>query len=297
MDKIRKLFGLDSIHSRYGNGNGSIVAVLDSGIYPHVDLIGNIKLFVDMVDNKMTPYDDSSHGTHVCGIIAGRGTANPKYAGVAPGCKLVVIKVLDHAGKGTKHNLVSGLRWVLSNHKRYNIHIVNISIGTEARSCADEQSELLLTVDELWNEGLTVIVSAGNNGPGYNTITSPGISRKVITVGTNDAMIRNGSISYSGRGPTPCDAMKPDVIAPGAGIVSCAPTLTGYARKSGTSMSTPMVSGAAALAFSNYPNLTNEEFKKILCLSSNDIGLDRFSQGCGYLNINKLLFLCGNPRI
>ena len=177
--------------------------------------------------------------------------------------------------------------------EKYNIKIVNISIGTRVYSCSDETSSLVQAVNHMWDSGLTVLVSAGNNGPDYHTITTPGISRKVITVGScqwNNYKIKDSRALFSGKGPTLCNILKPDIVAPGDNITSCAPGNI-YTTKSGTSMSTPIVSGAAALAFSYNPELTNEIFKEKLCISAKDMGFDRYTQGGGEMDINKLLLL------
>ena len=298
MNNIRKKFHLDTLHSSQILGTGVTVAVLDSGLYPHRDFTGRIIHYKDFINNKSTPYDDNSHGTHVCGIIGGNGTmSNGIYKGVAPDCNLLPIKVLNAQGTGSPDIILEGIQWIIQNMDKYKIRVVNISIGTKVTSCQDEESALVKAVDELWDLGLTVITSAGNYGPEYNTITTPGISRKVITVGAIQALISQDSYgkshtSYSGKGPTPCQIPKPDITAPGSHIISCSAYKNGYTSKSGTSMYTPIVSGDAALVYSYNPYLTNTEFKENLCLCATDLGMDRYTQGCGELNIQKLLLLC-----
>lgn len=298
MNHIRKLFKIDNLHRQNITGKNITVAILDTGSYPHKDFESHIICFKDYISSKANPYDDNSHGTHICGIIGGSGRmSNGLYKGMAPQCLLVPIKVLNSKGLGDSQIIISGIKWIEENYSKYNIRIVNISIGTEVFSCEDEQSDLVRAVDSLWDLGITVIVSAGNNGPEYHTITTPGISRKIITVGASSAM---GNVdargkkftTYSGKGPTFCDVPKPDITAPGSHIISCYSSFNGYTKKSGTSMSTPIVSGAAALVFSYNPGITNEQFKDLLCRSARDIGLDRYTQGCGELDLHKLFLLC-----
>ncbi|MCM1308661.1 MAG: S8 family peptidase [Butyrivibrio sp.] len=298
MNKIRSLLNIDKIHRNGITGSGVNVAVLDTGMYLHNDLKDSLTVFSDFVNGRSASYDDNSHGTHVCGIIGASGRmSGGLYKGIAPSAGLVPLKVLNQNGTGTPADIISGIEWILRNHESWNIRVVNISIGTDSSKCEDESSLLVKSVDSLWDAGLTVVTSAGNNGPGYRSITMPGISRKVITVGTNDVMShidRSGRrhTTYSGKGPTPCDISKPDIIAPGNRIVSCYPRFGGYTAKSGTSMSTPIVSGAAALAFSYNKSLTNDQFKSLLCRTADDIGLDRYTQGCGRINILSLLLSC-----
>lgn len=152
----------------------------------------------------------------------------------------------------------------------------------------------------MWWEGLIVVVAAGNYGPAEGSITIPGISKRVITVGAVDDHIfinKNGIIkyNYSGRGVLEDLVFKPDILAPGSYIKSCRNTWnnknkkTYYTIKSGTSMATPVVSGAVALLISRYPELTNDEVKFRLCASAYDLNRPLNEQGCGLLNIEALI--------
>ena len=107
------------------------VAVLDTGIYRHIDFGDRIVGFVDCVNEKNYIYDDSGHGTHVSGIIAGDGTAShKKYRGIAPNACIAAVKVLDNRGNGIVSNVLKGTEWILENKERLDIKIVNVSFGT-----------------------------------------------------------------------------------------------------------------------------------------------------------------------
>lgn len=280
-------------------GKGVGVAILDTGIFPHPDFDSRITVFNDFVNHKQPPYDDNSHGTHVAGVIAGNGKmSSGKYRGMAPGCHLVVCKVLDKKGNGSVVDVLTGLKWIQRNKEKYGIRIVNISVGSLNRSGMGEQSILVRGVDTAWDEGLIIVVAAGNEGPSPMTITTPGISRSVITVGCSDdhKMVDVGGVrmvNYSGRGPTEECIVKPDVVAPGCNIISCNVISkrdgSAYAGKSGTSMATPIVSGAIALLLEKYPYMTNLEVKLKLRDSTDDLGLSKNQQGWGLLNVEKLL--------
>ena len=109
-------------------------------------------------------YDDNGHGTCVAGILAGSGAASMgKYKGAAPGCHLAVLKVLDRFGNGNKEDVLKAFDWILRNRQRYNIRIVNISVGTTYRT-RSEQDVLVKGVEKLWDEGLVVVAAAGNQG-------------------------------------------------------------------------------------------------------------------------------------
>ena len=275
-------------------GKGIGVAVLDTGCFPHEDLNNRIAAFCDMVQRRTEPYDDNGHGTHVCGIVGGNGCGNSLYCGVAPRCHLIPVKVLDRRGNGYASDVLSGLRWIRENRDVYNIRIVNISVGSFSRRNMGENSALVRGVNETWDAGLVVVVAAGNMGPKTGTITTPGISRKVITVGCSDDhkevnVMGNRMIDYSGRGPTGACICKPDIVAPGASITSCANKRGEYTCKSGTSMATPFVSGALALLLEKYPDMSNRDVKLFLRERAVDIGLPRNQQGWGRLDLDRLL--------
>lgn len=298
MRRVARLVRLSYAHERGIYGNGVVVAVVDSGIAIHGDFFNIPKknrliVAVDMVNGRDEFYDDNGHGTHVAGIIGGGGRI---YTGMAPMCGLVSVKVLDYLGNGNLRNVLDGLQWILNNGKKYNIRIVNISVGTPASKMFNEDSKLVQKVEELWNEGYIVLAASGNNGPNESSIGAPGISRKIITVGAvdDDSAIAGGSgviKNYSGRGPTYSCIKKPDIVAPGSGIYSCNNAVYGrkYTVKSGTSMSTPVVSGAIALLLSVYPDMTNKEVKIRLKETAVNLGLPHNRQGWGVLDVGRLL--------
>ena len=126
------------------------VAVLDTGIYPHIDFDCRIRAFLDMVHGKTFPYDDNGHGTHV----AGSGTAlNGKYKGVAPGCDIIAIKVLDEGGNGNKEQVIEALDWIKANRIKYNIRIINISVGTTQK---ESHRDLICAVESAWDRARAV---------------------------------------------------------------------------------------------------------------------------------------------
>lgn len=268
-------------------GKGIGVAVLDTGISPHIDFDGRIVGFEDFLMNRRKPYDDNGHGTHVSGILAGSGAASRgRYPGIAPGCFLVGMKVLDRYGNGRMEDVLQAFLWLRKHHRDYGIRIVNISVGTTYNTRREHEA-LIDGVERLWDEGLVVVAAAGNQGPSPGSVTAPGSSRKVITVGSSDMI--QGKQGTSGRGPTMECICKPDIVTPGRQIVSCAPGRNGYAVKSGTSMSTPFVSGAIALLLEREPQLTNVEIKLWLKESAKDLGLPRNLQGWGRFSLEDFL--------
>ena len=269
-------------------GKGIGVCSLDTGIYEHIDFTGRIWAFYDFLAFKRRPYDDNGHGTHVAGLVAGDGTASMgKYRGAAPGCGIISLKVLDRYGTGSQDDVLRALRWIRENRQQYRIRVVNISVGTTCNSKRNH-ARLLESVEQLWDEGVVVVTAAGNQGPRPGSITAPGSSKKVITVGSSDLL--EGRSAISGRGPTAECVCKPDIVAPGNKIMSCVPGKPySYGVKSGTSMSTPLVTGAIACALEKNPALTNTDIKTMLMNSAEDMGLPQNLQGWGKFNRRKFL--------
>ncbi len=284
------------------SGKDITIAFLDTGISPIKDFDNRIIAFKDFINGNDNAYDDNGHGTHVAGIACGNGAlSNKKYKGIAPDANIVALKTLDYNGKGSAADILAGIQWIYDNKDKYNIRVVNLSIGTASSGTDDP---LVKAAEAIWDMGITVVSAAGNNGPAPCTISSPGISRKIITVGSSDddleTNIWGASLkNFSGRGPTQDCIIKPDILAPGNSIVSCLAKDINcshseikdrfYRILSGTSMSTPMISGAVANLLEKYPNLTPDDIKYMLKLSSTSLGYPKNREGWGLLNVSELL--------
>ena len=192
---------------------------------------------------------------------------------------------------------------MIDNKERYNIRIINLSIGTEDIGTKDP---LVRAVEACWDAGIIMVIAAGNNGPKKNSVTSPGISKKVITVGASDddksvTIWGTSAENFSGRGPTSECIKKPDVVAPGANIISClSPSeratlsrekivMKNYLKLSGTSMSTPIVAGGIALLLSKFPHMKPDEVKFKLKSSTTNLNCSQNKQGWGLIDLEKLL--------
>ncbi len=284
MNRARKLVHCPKEYT----GKGITIAFLDTGICKTSDFDNRILFFKDFVGGKKNMYDDNGHGVHISGIACGSGKSSlGKYRGIAPEANIVMLKTLDNEGSGNGSDVLAGIQWIYENYKKYNIRIVNMSIGTRE---SGKNDPLVSAVEGLWDNGIVVVTAAGNNGPEPYTISSPGTSKKVITVGTSDDN-ENQYLkkNYSSRGPTRDCIIKPDILAPGSNIVSCKCADGQYKSLSGTSMSTPIVSGAAALLLEKYPNLVPDDVKYMLKLSADNLNQPSNRQGWGLLNIEKLL--------
>ncbi|WP_199872897.1 S8 family peptidase [Inediibacterium massiliense] len=285
------------VHDLGYTGKGVGIAILDTGVYPHDDLVkptNRIIGFKDFVNNRNYPYDDDGHGTHVAGIAAGSGYANEKYTGIAPEANIIGIKVLDETGSGSTSDILAGVQWTIDNKDKYNIKVLNMSLGSPADK-SYQQDPLAKAAAAAVNSGLTVITAAGNSGPNPSSITSPGNSPSVITVGAADD---NKTTSYeddfvadfSSRGPAIGGVSKPDLVAPGVDIMSLSNKgHSSYVTHSGTSMASPMVAGTAALMYEKDPNLSPSQVKQKLLGTAVNIGDTRYAEGAGILNIRAAL--------
>jgi serine protease AprX len=278
------------------------VAVLDTGIGRHPDLSGKLLAFQDFVKQRQIMYDNNGHGTHVCGILCGDGVGSMgKYRGIAPGVRLVVGKVLDDNGDGMADHMLQALDWIRDNKKQYGISILNISVGIGSLKQEEKERALRSSITDLWENGMTVVCAAGNKGPEDGSISAVGSCSQVITVGCHDGIYcrrrAKSCESYSGRGYLSAAVRKPDIVAPGTDIMSCNVNyhksygkMRGlYVEKSGTSMATPVISGALALLLQKYPGIDNETAKQRLQYAAADLGEPWNKQGWGMINVKKML--------
>lgn len=294
MDRVRVRLGADVAHTAGLYGKGIGIAILDSGIVPHPDFVRNgnrIERFVDFIDRgNANACDPAGHGTHVAGILCGDGTVSlGKYCGMAPKSHIICCRVLDEKGEGSAHTVGAAVHWVISQKEQYGIRILNLSFGSTG-SDTEAAQQLNDLAEEAWDRGLVVVTSSGNNGPLPGSITAPGTSKKVITVGGEAMELKPG------RGPTCECIMKPELIAPSYGIMSTAVVGQGryyYTKRSGTSMATPMVSGAIAVLLGCSPGLSNKEVKEILKRSAVSAGYAKSIQGWGRVNLYNMLKAVG----
>lgn len=353
----------DIAAQQYGlDGSGVGVAVIDSGVSDHPDLHSSsnpdqsrVVYSESFVTGDASTNDGYGHGTHVAGIIGGNGAASAsgysrQYTGIAPGVNIINLRVLDANGGGSDSEVIAAIDRAIDLKATYNIRIINLSLGRPVQE-SYTLDPICQAVEAAWNAGITVIVAAGNNGrsnysvtEGYGTINAPGNDPYVITVGAvsehgTDVRSDDTIASFSSKGPSLVDHIaKPDIVAPGNGIVSllasgstlatnypqfevapnsvqscdllnvCTTTTpqSQYFVLSGTSMATPVVSGAAALMLQKNPHLKPDQIKAMLMRTawkglpqfSNAMDTagnsyseesDIFTVGAGYLDVEAAL--------
>lgn len=282
-------------------GIGTYVAVLDSGVSRHPDLNKKVIAFHDFINGRETAYDDMGHGTHICGIISGDGgLSKGRYAGIAPNSRLIVGKVLDREGNGDCGKLLAALDWVEQMAGEYPIRVINISIGIGNTIKSEKIRIVKKRLNKLWEKGYILVISAGNRGPGPNSLSGLAAGAYCIGVGCHDGEFFQNFPGrcemFSGRGGREFSGRKPDVVAPGTEIISCNGFYSGpgqgkppYCAKSGTSMATAIVSGCVARLLENHPTLTNGEVLSLLQKTSVDLKIPFEQQGYGMVNVRKLL--------
>ncbi len=294
METAKDILGVKDLNC---GGEGVNVAFIDTGIIEHADFcLGGKRIifFKDFVAENEAPYDDNGHGTFVAGVCAGNGALScGKYSGIAPKVNIISLKALNNKGEASADKILNAMEWVYNNHKEYNIRVVCMSFGSEPLGYNDP---IMKGADALWSAGVTVVAAAGNSGPQYNTIKSPGVSGRLITVGGfNDNRIKDGEYDarffevadFSSRGPA-FQKFKPDLVAPSVDIVSCGITKS-YTTLSGTSVATPMVAGLCALILQKYPSLKPSEVKRAILSCCKPITFNRNFEGVGYPQIYRII--------
>lgn len=288
----KQIINVESLYNQGYKGEGISVAVIDTGIYPHMDFLlpkNKIVCFKDFVNKKDFAYDDNGHGTFVAGMIGAGGVVDKNYQGVAPNCNLISLKALDNNGETGAFTILQAMQWVFDNKDKYNIKVVCMSFGANPLQSNDP---LLKGAEKLWNNGIVVVAAAGNSGPESETIKSPGISTRIITVGAlNDNRTENDEYledlfavaDFSSRGPA-FNYYKPDCLASGVNIKGLKNNKMMFTKMSGTSVATPIVAGVCALIVQKYPQITPNQVKYLLLNHCNPITRDHNNEGYGIIN-------------
>ncbi|WP_019227382.1 S8 family serine peptidase, partial [Sedimentibacter sp. B4] len=189
MDVARSVVGADLITNTKYTGKNITVAIIDTGISPHADLVyptNRIVGFKDFVNKETRAYDDNGHGTHCAGILAGNGySSKGKYKGIAPEANILSVKVLDESGNGNTSDILSTVQWIIENREVYKTRIINFSLGAIAQY-RERRDPLVKAANRAIDNNFIVVAAVGNSGPMRNTILSPATSRYVISVGALD---------------------------------------------------------------------------------------------------------------
>ena len=269
--------------TRFGTrGKGVVVAIIDTGIdYNHASLGGafgptaRVIGGYDFVNDDADPMDDAGHGTHVAGIVGGNGAG---IVGVAPEVSFLAYKVLNAAGGGTLSDILAAVDRAIDPNGDGNTSdradVVNMSLG----GAPSPDDPLAQAVERAIAAGTVFCIATGNAGQFY-AVASPAIAPSAISVG---ALTRDGGVAtFSSKGPSGAEAaIKPEVSAPGVGIVS-ARLGGGTVAHDGTSMATPHVAGVAALVRAVHPQWTPAEVKAAIVGTSSALADEVMAVGAG----------------
>lgn len=315
MNAVTKLIGAQDLWSQGVTGQGVGVALIDSGVVPVPGLqtqviVGPDLSFESQAEN-FRDLDTFGHGTHLAGIIAGYdpGTSLAKktdpaaFVGVAPGAKIISLKVATHDGATDVSQVLAAIDWVVQhrNDPALNIRVLNLSFGTDgAQNYLIDP--LAYAVEVAWRKGIVVVVSAGNEGDS-GRLNNPAFDPYVIAVGAEDMKGTPGTgddvvPEWSSRGNAERHA---DVVAPGKSVVSLrnpgswadlnypeAQVGDRLFRGSGTSQATAVVAGAAALLIQQRPDLTPDQVKGLLISTAQRLPkADQLAQGSGLIDVKR----------
>lgn len=281
-----------------GEGAGTTVAVVDTGVADVPDLAGRLS-HVDVTGDGVG--DGYGHGTFVAGLVAGDGSSSGgAYAGVAPGASILDVRVAGDSGASSLTLVLKGLQAVAAHPE---VDVVNLSLSSGS-PLPYQIDPLTVALEALWRRGVTVVVPAGNDGAnGKGSITSPGVDPVLLTVGGIDengtAKHRDDSVAdWSSQGPAPQGVQKPDLVAPGAHVISTgAPASSvwadnpdahvgaAYLKGSGTSFATAVVSGAAAVLLQDRPALSPDQVKELVTDTAYDVRGKHRATGAGGLDL------------
>lgn len=315
----QKATGADFFWNEGYIGSGVDVALIDTGVVP-VDgltypgkLLHGPDLSFESQSPDHTRLDTYGHGTHMAGIIAGRDDAagdvltskDSGFLGMAPGARLLSLKVGDYQGSVDVSQVIAAIDWVIQ-HKRdngMNVRVLNLSFGTDSKQ--DYRIDpLAYVVERAWKSGIVVVAAAGNDGPG-SVLRDPAISPYVIAVGASESNITAKTTDDIIAGFSSCGTptRHVDVAAPGKSILSLrnpgsyADTEHPEARVnerfflgSGTSQAAAVVSGAAALIIDQRPDITPDQVKKLLMVTADPLKDEStLCQGAGVIDLKEAL--------
>jgi serine protease AprX len=320
---VERAWADSDLTTRNGNlpvsGRNVTVAVLDTGIDAgHADLAGRVRKNIKLVDTQSAGagfnYPNNiegltntdlvyGHGTFVAGLIGGNGArSNGKFTGVAPGASFVGLS----AGDATLLFVLSGFDYVLTNRAEQGIRAINCSFS--ANTVFDTNDPVNVATRMLTDSGVSVVFSAGNTGPGQQTLNPYAIAPWVIGVGATDT--QGHLANFSSRGDFASSLFHPTIVAPGVEVVSTRglgianvtgvlgliggdtqrlnPTeLPYYTTASGTSFSAPQVTGTIALMLEANPELTPAQIRDILQRTATPLaGYYGHEVGAGMLNVH-----------
>lgn len=295
-------------HKSNITGKGVDVAFIDSGVYPHPDLItpyNRIVTFVDLINNISHPYDDNGHGTCTAGIIGGNGEkSNGMYKGVATECNLHCYKAFDKSGKGYISDVLYAMDMIYKDTEKHSIKILCMPFEL-LRYNTFLQNNFDIMAKRLNDKNITCIVPSGSNKNFDGSITGIALSNFCLTISGYDSSSGIKPYSYSSSGALKKDS-KPNFCASCVDIVSLNsdsnyiserdgiklyPTKLNSSYKSftGTSLAAAYICGICALLYHDNPELNSKDISSLLSVSCEKLDMADNYQGNGKVNISSIL--------
>jgi serine protease AprX len=289
LESIARVTGARDLWKKGYTGKGVDVALIDSGIAPvpgAPTIVNGADLSLDAGKANLRFLDGYGHGTHMAGIIAGKDAdvtrpekAKGAFVGIAPGSRVVNVKVGAMDGSVHTSQVIAGLDWIIQNRSAngMNIRVVNLSYGSPATSNW-KLDPLAWAAEVAWNRGILVVAAAGNEGAGHE-LASPAYSPRILAVGATEVeTARGGRGDYGVASFTSTGTRRrPELYVPGAHVASLrvknsfvdtflakSNVNDQLTRASGTSQATAVTSGLAALLFEAFPQANAEQIKALL---------------------------------
>jgi serine protease AprX len=289
LESIARVTGARDLWKKGYTGKGVDIALIDSGIAPvpgAPTIVNGADLSLEAGKANLRFLDGYGHGTHMAGIIAGKdaGVTQPDkakgaFVGIAPGSRVVNVKVGAMDGSVHTSQVIAGLDWIIQNRSAngMNIRVVNLSYGAPATSNW-KLDPLAWAAEVAWNRGILVVAAAGNEGAGHE-LASPAYSPRILAVGATEVeSARGGRGDYAVASFTSSGTRRrPDLYVPGAHVASLrvknsfvdaflakSNVNDQLTRASGTSQATAVTSGLAALLFEAFPQANAEQIKALL---------------------------------
>jgi serine protease AprX len=325
MTNVTRVTGAQDLWRQGLTGAGVDVALIDTGVAPVPALSNATKVVVgpdlsfESQDTDLRYLDTFGHGTHMAGIIAGREAApgtgsayandRTNFYGMAPDARLISIKVGANDGAVDVSQLIAAIDWVVQNRTAngLNIKVLNLSFGTDS-----VQSWILDPLSQAAEvasrAGILVVAAGGNDGESSRGLADPAVNPHVLAVGAadtkgTDSLADDVVPSFSQHSASALLGRGPDLVAPGVRIVSASvpgsalaqahpQALVGngaFLRGSGTSQAAAVASGAAALIWQRWPNLSPAQIRELLVRTATPLtGISPAHQGAGALNLTRI---------
>ena len=289
------------------SGRGVTVAVIDTGVYPHTDLISpynRIIKFVDLINNYKYPYDDNGHGTAVIGVIAGNGNKSSSlYRGVAKEADIICYKAFDKTGKGYISDVLFSLELIIKEKQESSVKIICMPFESLNNNIIIEN--LFFKMAKFAKENnILCILPSGSNKNLDGSIKGIALSNDCLTVSGYDSNKNNECYTYSSVGSSK-KTIKPNISAACVDVITLNSNLsyisekngaklyppalqTSYKAYTGTSIACAYIAGVCALLYENNENLTVKDVLSLLELGCEELESPRNHQGFGRFNINKI---------